>query len=68
MDIPEVKPKDNNVKYDKLLKEHELLKEKFECAVKELAEERDKKKIQSNVKVEVDTKNMDSQNSRRSIL
>lgn len=68
VDIPDVKPKDNNnLKYDKLLKEHELLKEKFESAVKELASEKEKKKVQPNVKVE-DTKNTDLQNGRRENL
>lgn len=63
VDIPDVKSKENNLKYDKLLKEHELLKEKFETAVKELTSEKEKKKVQSNVKVE-DTKNVDLQNSK----
>lgn len=63
VDVPDVKPKENNLKYDKLLKEHELLKEKFETAVKELTNEKEKKKAQSNVKVE-DTKNVDLQNSK----
>jgi len=68
VDIPDVKPKDNNLKYDKLLKEHELLKEKFESTVKELASEKEKKKVQqSSVKVE-DTKNVDLQNGRRENL
>jgi len=61
VDIPDMKSKDNNnLKYDKLLKEHELLKEKLESAVKELASEKEKKKVQSNVKE--DTKNLDLQN------
>lgn len=65
VDIPDVKSKDNNtLKYDKLLKEHELLKEKFESAVKELASEKEKKKIQTSIKVE-DTKNVDLQNGRK---
>lgn len=63
VDIPDVKLKDNNLKYDKLLKEHELLKEKLESAMKELASEKEKKKVQSNVKVE-DTKNLDLQNGK----
>lgn len=64
VDISDVKSKDNNnLKYDKLLKEHELLKEKLESTVKELASEKEKKKVQSNVKVE-DTKNVDLQNGR----
>lgn len=67
VDIPDVKPKDNNLKYDKLLKEHELLKEKLETAVKELASEKEKKKVQPSVKVE-DTKNVDLQNGRRENL
>jgi len=67
VDIPDVKQKDNNnLKYDKLLKEHELLKEKFESTVKELASEKEKK-VQSSVKVE-DTKNVDLQNGRRDNL
>lgn len=63
VDIPDVKPKENNLKYDKLLKEHELLKEKFETAIKELTNEKEKKKAQSNVQVE-DMKNVDLQNSK----
>lgn len=64
VDISDVKPKDNNnLKYDKLLKEHELLKEKLESIVKELASEKEKKKVQSNVKVE-DTKNVELQNGK----
>lgn len=61
VDISDMKSKDNNnLKYDKLLKEHELLKEKLESAVKELVSEKEKKKVQSNVKE--DTKNLDLQN------
>jgi len=68
VDIPDVKQKDNNnLKYEKLLKEHELLKEKFESMVKDLASEKEKKKVQSSVKVE-DTKNVDLQNGRRENL
>lgn len=64
VDIPDVKRKDNNnLKYDKLLKEHEALKEKLESAVKELASEKERKKVQPIVKVE-DTKNVDLQNGR----
>lgn len=67
VDIPDVKSKDNNnLKYDKLLKEHELLKEKLETAVKELASEKEKKKAQSNVKAE-DTKNLDLQNVKKKL-
>ncbi|XP_029663562.1 COP1-interactive protein 1 isoform X1 [Formica exsecta] len=66
VDIPDVKPKDNNLKYDKLLKEYELLKEKLESAMKELASEKEKKKVQSNVKVE-DTKNLDLQNVKKKL-
>ncbi|XP_077271634.1 uncharacterized protein LOC143902526 isoform X2 [Temnothorax americanus] len=67
VDTPGVKPKDNNnLKYEKLLKEHELLKEKLESAVKELASEKEKKKVQPNVKVE-DTKNVDLQNAKRKL-
>ena len=65
IDIPDVKSKANNtVQYDKLLKEHELLKEKFDSAVKELTSEKEKKKVQPSVKVE-DTKNVDLQNGRK---
>ncbi|XP_032669574.1 golgin IMH1-like isoform X2 [Odontomachus brunneus] len=66
VDIPDIKPKENNLKYDKLLKEHELLKEKFETTVKELTNEKEKKKAQSNVQVE-DTKNVDLQNVKRKL-
>lgn len=52
------------MKYDKLLKEHELLKEKLESAMKELASEKEKKKVQPSVKAD-DTKNADLQNGRR---
>lgn len=58
-----MKSKENNLKYDKLLKEHELLKEKLEVAMKELSTEKEKKKVQPNVKVE-DTKNTDLQNGK----
>lgn len=64
VDIPDVKSKDNNLKYDKLLKEHEQLREKLESAMKELASEKEKKKVQPNVKTE-DTKNTDLQNGKR---
>lgn len=67
VDVPDVKPKDNSLKYDKLLKEHELLKEKFESAAKELASEKEKKKVQPSVKAE-DTKNVDLQNGKRENL
>lgn len=63
VDIPDVKPKENNVKYDKLLKEHELLKEKLETAVNELASEKEKRKVESNAKVE-DARSVDLQNSK----
>lgn len=64
VDVPDVKPKDNNnLKYDKLLKEHEQLKEKLESTTKELSNEREKKKAQPSVKVE-DTKNVELQNGR----
>ncbi|XP_011863436.1 PREDICTED: GRIP and coiled-coil domain-containing protein 2 isoform X2 [Vollenhovia emeryi] len=66
VDIPDIKPKDNNLKYDKLLKEHELLKEKLESAVKELASEKERKKVQPSVKVE-DTKNVDLQSVKRKL-
>ncbi|XP_070151041.1 uncharacterized protein [Polyergus mexicanus] len=66
VDIPDVKLKVNNLKYDKLLKEHELLKEKLESAIKELASEKEKKKVQSNAKVE-DTKNLDLQNVKKKL-
>lgn len=68
VDILDAKPKDNNnLKYDKLLEEHELLKEKLESAVKELASEKERKKVQPSVKVE-DTKNVDLQTGRRENL
>lgn len=63
VDVPDMKLKENNLKYDKLLKEHELLKGKFEVAAKELSEEREKKKVQPTVKVE-DTKNTDLQSGK----
>nr|XP_012227813.1 PREDICTED: myosin-9 isoform X2 [Linepithema humile] len=66
VDIPDVKAKENNLKYDKLLKEHEQLKEKLESAVKELASEREKKKVQPSVKVD-DTKNTDLQNVKKKL-
>ncbi|XP_018400064.1 PREDICTED: myosin-11-like isoform X1 [Cyphomyrmex costatus] len=66
VDIPDVKSKNNTLKYDKLLKEHELLKEKFESLMKELASEKEKKKVQPSLKVE-DTKNMDLQNVKRKL-
>lgn len=41
-----------------------MLKEKLESTVKELASEKEKKKVQPNIKVE-DTKNVDLQTGRR---
>ncbi|XP_020296527.1 golgin IMH1-like isoform X2 [Pseudomyrmex gracilis] len=67
VNIPDLKSKDNkdnNMKYDKLLKEHELLKEKLESAMKELASEKEKKKVQPSVKAD-DTKNADLQNVKK---
>lgn len=64
VDIPDVKQNDTTLKYDKLLKEHELLKEKLESAVKELASEKEKKKNQPSVRID-DTKNVDLQNGKQ---
>lgn len=61
VDVPDVKQKDNSLKFDTLLKEHELLKERFESATKELASEKERKKVQPTVKPD-DTKNTDLQN------
>ncbi|XP_012543170.2 GRIP and coiled-coil domain-containing protein 2 isoform X2 [Monomorium pharaonis] len=67
VDIPDVKLKDNNnLKYDKLLKENEQLKEKFESVTKELASEKEKKKSQPHVKTE-DTKNVELQNVKKKL-
>lgn len=66
VDIPDVKQKDNNLKYEKLLKEHESLKEKLESAEKELANEKEKKKVQPSVKLD-ESKNIDLQNGRQSL-
>ncbi|KAL0099745.1 hypothetical protein PUN28_019864 [Cardiocondyla obscurior] len=67
VDMPNVKPKDNNnLKYDNLLKEHELLKEKLESTLKELASEKEKKKVVPSVKVE-DPKNADLLNIKRKL-
>lgn len=64
VEIQDIKPKDH-AKYDQLLKEHELLKEKLDTVTKELANEKDKKKLQQNAKG--DDKNTDLQNSKSNV-
>lgn len=64
VNIEDMKLKDNHAKYDKLSKEHELLKEKLDSVMKELSDEKEKKK--SNVKIE--EKSTDLQNSEHSIF
>ena len=64
INIQDMKLKDNHAKYDKLSKEHELLKEKLDSVMKELSDEKEKKK--SNVKIE--EKSTDLQNSEHFIF
>ncbi|EZA60068.1 hypothetical protein X777_13893 [Ooceraea biroi] len=66
VDIADVKQKDNNLKYDTLLKEYDLLKEQLESTVKELASEKEKKKVQPSVKLD-DTKTTELQNVKRKL-
>lgn len=56
------KANDTNLKYDTLSKEHELLKEKLEKAMKELATEKETKK--SKVTKNDDGKNSELQSSK----
>lgn len=60
VNIQDMKIKDNHGKYDKLSKEHELLKEKLDSVMKELLDEKEKKKFSTKV----EEKNMDLQNSK----
>lgn len=62
VNIQDIKLKDNHVKYEKLLKEHESLKEKFDSVVKELSDEKEKKKTQMSGKIE--NKSTDLQNCK----
>ncbi|XP_015438244.1 PREDICTED: trichohyalin isoform X2 [Dufourea novaeangliae] len=64
MDIHDMKSKDH-AKYDKLLKDHEALKEKFDSLTKELADEKEKKKAQPSTKL--DEKNSDLQNTKKKL-
>ncbi|OAD52401.1 hypothetical protein WN48_01704 [Eufriesea mexicana] len=65
VDIQNMKLKDNHVKYDKFLKEYELLKEKLDSVSKELSDEKEKKKTQSNIKI--DNKNTDLQSMKKKL-
>nr|XP_012140177.1 PREDICTED: trichohyalin isoform X5 [Megachile rotundata] len=65
VDVQELKSKDNHAKYDKLLKEHELLKEKLDTVTKELSDEKEKKRTPSGSKVE--DKNVDVQNIKKKL-
>lgn len=64
VDIQEMKSTDH-AKYDKLLKEYEILKEELDTVTKELSIEKEKKKAQPNAKA--DDKNTDLQNSNANI-
>ncbi|XP_076649375.1 uncharacterized protein LOC143357069 isoform X1 [Halictus rubicundus] len=64
VDIQELTAKDHG-KYDELLKEHELLKEKLDSLTKELSHEKEKKKPQLSVKG--DDKNADVQNMKKKL-
>ncbi|XP_033354869.1 trichohyalin-like isoform X5 [Bombus vosnesenskii] len=63
VDIQDMKIKDNHGKYDKLSKEHELLKEKLDSVMKELLDEKEKKKFSTKV----EEKNMDLQNTKKKL-
>ncbi|CAK9829077.1 Protein SOGA3 [Anthophora retusa] len=65
VNIQDVKAKENNVKYDKLVKEHDLLKEKLDKITKELSDEKEKKKAQPSNKT--DDKNTDLQNMKKKL-
>ncbi|KAG7189844.1 hypothetical protein KM043_017500 [Ampulex compressa] len=66
VDMQHIKSSNDNFRYDKLLKDNELLKEKLDVTMKELAEEKDKKKGQQGTKVE-DLKNVDLQNLKKKL-
>ncbi|XP_060832765.1 uncharacterized protein LOC132916631 isoform X4 [Bombus pascuorum] len=63
VNIQDMKIKDNHGKYDKLSKEHELLKEKLDSVMKELLDEKEKKKFSTKV----EEKNMDLQNIKKKL-
>ncbi|KOC63156.1 Protein SOGA3 [Habropoda laboriosa] len=63
--VQDVKSKDNNVKYEKLMKEYELLKEKLDKITKELSDEKEKKKAQPGTKI--DNKNTDLQSMKKKL-
>ncbi|XP_006615410.1 rootletin isoform X3 [Apis dorsata] len=65
VNIQDIKLKDNHVKYEKLLKEHESLKEKFDSVMKELSDEKEKKKTQMSGKIE--DKSTDLQNLKKKL-
>ncbi|XP_043248783.1 trichohyalin isoform X3 [Colletes gigas] len=62
--VQEIKTKEY-AKYDKLLKENDLLKEKLDAVIKELSDEKDKKKISPSAKT--DDKNTDLQNIKKKL-
>ncbi|XP_050589212.1 uncharacterized protein LOC126921520 isoform X6 [Bombus affinis] len=63
VNIQDMKIKDNHGKYDKLSKEHELLKEKLDSVMKELLDEKEKKKYSTKV----EEKNTDLQNIKKKL-
>ncbi|XP_048263718.1 trichohyalin isoform X5 [Bombus terrestris] len=63
VNIQDMKIKDNHGKYDKLSKEHELLKEKLDSVMKELLDEKEKKKFSTKV----EEKNTDLQNIKKKL-
>ncbi|XP_029055697.2 trichohyalin isoform X1 [Osmia bicornis bicornis] len=65
VDVQELKSKDSHIKYDKLMKEYELLKEKLDNVTKELSNEKEKKRTQSGSKAE--DKNTDLQNIKKKL-
>ncbi|XP_076764138.1 uncharacterized protein LOC143431352 isoform X2 [Xylocopa sonorina] len=62
VNIQDMKSKDNNVKYEKLYKEYEQLKDKLDSITKELSEEKEKKKGGKG-----EDKNADLQNIKKKL-
>lgn len=63
IEAPAVKTPENNAKLEKLTKDHEVLKQKLENTMKELAIEREKKKSLPSA-VTADNKNADAQSCK----
>lgn len=66
VDIQDAKFKDTHAKYETLLKEYDLLKEKLDAVTKELSDEKEKKKTSSGTKTE--DRGIELQNSKSIFL